>query len=232
MPSDDLMGILQGISHVSPGLPPCRAMLTRYCLAEASSIPCGGVVYVLLLRDSPESRTSLEALDRFNTAKDVIAFPVFLQDVSHPKAFTRLSCQIYHLLRYSNPQEDLRDGLAGKSNFQRHTFTMAAVPENNKVSFALRWPAPVLDVIESERTLHLAYAFNPATKSAITWLMDDCGQAWRKHEWKYQNVDMAVQDVWAFAMVFIGMANVHWRLVIAKHGELTHVETQGEPFLS
>lgn len=223
------MWISRVTSQVSPGPAPYGAYLTRCCLAEASSIPRGGVIYVLLLRNSQKTPTSLEALDRFNSAKDVVAFPVFLEDISHPKAFSLLSCQIYHLLRHNNPRQDLGDGLSGNSNFQRHTFTMATVPENNKVSFALRWPAPVLDVIESERTLHVAYALNSASKSAITWLMDDCGQAWRKHEWQYQDVDLAVQDVWSFAMVFIGMADVHWRLVIAKHGELTDTETQGEP---
>lgn len=181
----------------------------------------------MMLRNGEESTTTLKSLDRYNNAGGV-AVPVFLQDLGHPKAYMRLCCQVYHLLGHDNHHGRLNDGLAGKTNLQHHTFAIAAVPEHNKVSFALRWPAPVLDVIESERTLHLAYTLDPATNLALVWLMDDCGEAWRKHEWQYQSLAMAVQDVWAFAMVFIGMANVHWRLVVAKQGEFTHAEIKGK----
>jgi hypothetical protein len=51
---------------------------------------------------------------------------------------------------------------------------------------------------------------------------------WKKHEWRYQDLATAVQDVWAFAMVFAGMANVHWRLVVVKCGKLTHAEVKGK----
>lgn len=186
------------------------------------------VVYVLLLRDSQKGETALEAIDRYNSGKNGIAFPTFLQDLSHPKAFSRLSSQVYHLLRQTT-RNNTRSyhGLSRESCLQQSTFTIASVPENNKVSFALRWPAPVLDIIEGERTLHLAYRVNVTTKSVLAWSMDDCGQAWRRHESPYESLDTAVQDVWAFAMVFIEMANVHWRLVITKYGDLTYPELQG-----
>lgn len=185
------------------------------------------VTYVLLLRGHPALQKALEAIERYNSGNKGIAFPVFLQDLSHPKAFSRLSSQVYHLLRRKNKSISFH-GPARDQHLQQSAFTIASVPEDNKASFALRWPAPVLDIIEGERTLHIAYWFDDTTKSALLWCMDDCGQAWRKHEWQFESADMAVQDVWAFAMVFTGMANVNWRLVIVRYGDLTYPEVQGE----
>jgi hypothetical protein len=185
------------------------------------------VIYVLLLPGDPELQRALEATERYNSGNNGVAFPVFLPDLSHPRAFSRLSSQIYHLSRRKHPSSFF-PGLARNQHLQQSTFTIASVPEANKVSFALRWPAPVLDIIEGERTLHIAYWFDNTTKSALVWCMDDCGQAWRKHEWQFESTDMAVQDVWAFAMVFTGMANVHWRLVIVRYGDLTYPEVQGK----
>jgi hypothetical protein len=187
------------------------------------------VTYVLLLRGDKNTCTAKEVINKLNSESHAIAFPIFLQDLSHPQAYCRLSSQVYHLLRRKN-WSTMRSshGLPRNSHLQQSTFTIASVPESNKVSFALRWPAPVLDIIEGERTLHVAYSMDTAAKSALSWCMDDCGQAWKRHEWRYDEVDLAVQDVWAFAMVFTGMANVHWRLVITKYGDLTYPEVQGE----
>lgn len=198
--------------------------ITAFSDTEASG---SDMIYVLLLPGNPESLSLLKAIDSHNTGNDGVAFPVCLPDLSHPKAFSRLSFQAYHLLRRKNPSSPFHGQPQGP-HLQQSAFTIASVPENDKVSFALRWPAPVLDIIEGERTLHIAYWLDSAAKSAFVWCMDDCGQAWRKHEWQYDSTEMGVQDVWAFAMVFTGMANVHWRLAIVRYGDLTYPEVQGE----
>lgn len=185
------------------------------------------MTYVLLLTGDLENRELLEAINTYNARNGGTAFPIFLPDLAHPKAFSRLSFQVYHLLRRKNRGSTFHSS-SEDTHFQQSAFTIVSAPEDSKVSFALRWPAPVLDIIEGERTLHIAYRLDNATKSAFVWCMDECGQAWRRHEWQFESTEMGVQDVWAFAMVFTGMANVHWRLVIVRYGDLTYPEVQGE----
>ncbi|KAI5452974.1 hypothetical protein NCC49_006507 [Naganishia albida] len=185
----------------------------------------GDMTYVLLLTGDLENRELLEAINTYNARNGGTAFPIFLPDLSHPKAFSRLSFQVYHLLRRKNRGSTFHSS-SEDPHLQQSAFTIVSAPEDSKVSFALRWPAPVLDIIEGERTLHIAYRLDNATKSAFVWCMDECGQAWRRHEWQFESTEMGVQDVWAFAMVFTGMANVHWRLVIVRYGDLTYPEVQ------
>lgn len=143
--------------------------------------------------------------------------------MSHPTAYCRLSSKVYHSLQHTSSPYQAR--------LQYPSFIIAPPVEQRTINFAIRWPPSALDVIEGERSLHVAYSLDVGSGSLTIWLIDDCGQAWREHECQVISAESAVQEVWAYAMTFISMANVHWRLIVCKEGDLKYSELQGKRLL-
>ncbi|KAJ9098273.1 hypothetical protein QFC21_004602 [Naganishia friedmannii] len=175
------------------------------------------ICYVLL-QPGNAAASALLITEQDNVIKDVTVLPIYIQDLSHPKAYCCLSSKVYHSLQRVNRPYQAR--------LQYPSFIIAPSSEQRTINFAIRWPPPALDVIEGERSLHVAYAYNMGSKSLMVSLIDDCGQAWREHECRVISAELAVQEVWAYAMTFVSMANVHWRLVLAREGVMTYAELQ------
>jgi hypothetical protein len=176
------------------------------------------ICYVLLQPGSIAASTLL-TIEQNNTISGYTVVPTFMHDLSLPQAYCRLSSNVYHSVQHTNNPYQAR--------LQYPSFTIAPSDEQKTIHFAIRWPPPALDVIEGERSLHVAYSFDIGARSLMISLIDDCGQAWREHECRVDSVTMAVQEVWAYAMTFTSMANVRWRLVLATEGVMTHQELEG-----
>lgn len=131
--------------------------------------------------------------------------------------------------------------------FQTPAFAIESSSSGNP-EFALSWPAPSVEVLERGRFVHIVYN---VLETAVAedddddeWLsvvcVDDRGESWR-HVSKVlggasKNKDVSnranrlatrVQGVWSLAKAFADMADIDWRIVIARDSVMARDEAEG-----
>ncbi len=98
--------------------------------------------------------------------------------------------------------------------------------------FAIRWPPPAKDLLDSHRIMHLAYTFSRGGRSIYVFSIDALGETWAVKRipvrpGKY-GVPAAIEGVWQFALRAMGGAAIEWRLAIARLGSPSLMELQCE----
>jgi hypothetical protein len=97
--------------------------------------------------------------------------------------------------------------------------------------FALKWPAPAADVLETHRLMHLAYTFSASGLSLCMFGIDAQGETWDVARLSLapgeQGAKAATQSIWDFAKKLMARAAIEWRLAIVRLGSPVLTELKG-----
>ncbi|THV05352.1 hypothetical protein K435DRAFT_849922 [Dendrothele bispora CBS 962.96] len=191
-----------------------------------------------------------QALKTYSEAQIVFQFiPESLisgsTDVSSPQDMgtAMLCCSIYN--RILHPVDRImsrrlsENGERVRNYFQEPAFTLARMPNENKVTYACR-PNASLDVLDRHLLLHVGYRVSRCGKWLLAACVDQRGEAHDVGLWltgdlvKEQNLSRKGKDlsdeqavinkVWDFAIQFAEKVNVEWRIAFVKLGEMKRNE--------
>lgn len=140
-------------------------------------------------------------------------------------------------------------GQREKRYFEVPAFTLAHSLSENKVSYSSSVD-PALDVLDRHTFLHVGYRISLCGRWILAACIDQRGEAHAMGVWSTQpytptdknkkndefGVDVPVisdemyivNKVWDFAMQVAEKANVEWRIVIAKSGNMSVIELDGK----